>query len=567
MKDKNIYEKLSDERKKLQDEGKLPEWFSTAGWQLFKSKYLYGTDDGFRGQARRIAKTAAQWAPKTGEYDWEDSFFNIIWNGYLSCSTPVLANTGTDKGMPVSCSGQYIGDSISAFYGNRAETAILTKEGFGTSGYFGHIRPRGETFKGGGVAAGAVPVIDSFRQDMRYVAQGTQRRGAFAAYLDIDHGDFDELADLLKNDPDDLNIGWNISADFIERLKNGDVEADRRYQKALFIKLITGKGYFFFTDKVNDKRPKGYVDNELFVHASNLCTEITLYADLDHTFTCVLSSINVVHYDIIKTKNVVYIATVFLDCIAQEFIERAKHIPELSKAVRFTEKGRALGLGVCGYHTYLQLNNIPFESFEAHMKNIEIFKHIHDESLRASRMLADHFGEPEWCKGTGLRNTHRVAVAPTMSTAQIMGGVSQGIEPFLGNAFNQAGAAGEIERVNPVLIPIMKERGVFTKKVVDDIAEKIGSVQHVTWLSDHEKMVFKTAFEIDQRTILRKASVRAKYICQWQSLNLFFSADEDEAYISEIHKEAFLDPNILALYYMRTQAGVLASKDECVSCQ
>lgn len=723
----NIYKDISEKRKKLQEEGLIPDWYTTAGLQMFDEKYRYQTTS-VKEQFRRIAKTAANHTPIEFRTEAEYKFFELLWRGWLSPSTPVLANTGTDRGMPVSCSGGTIQDSIEGFYNGRRETAILTKYGFGTSSYLGNVRPRGSKISVGGKASGVVPVYKGFVQDMRDVAQGTARRGAWAGYLPIDHGDFDELADFILAEPDDANVGWNISDKFIEQLDNGDIEAIRRYQKALKIKMVTGKGYFFFVDKANRNSPESYKKHGLDIKASNLCftgetlvavadgrnavsikqlaeesngvikfpvysakwngekwisevknavafktgrskivevtlsdsstfrctpehsiallgggyieaynssqmiiqgysnenvddcnqlndgvfsvyikrlpdeeytydltvednhnfniinsrnvseketyfgilvhncSEIMLHSDEDHTFTCVLSSMNVSKYDEWKDIDAVYWATVFLDCVAEEFIQRGRGIPGLENAVRFTEKGRALGLGVCGFHTYLQQNMIPFESLEAMWKNNEIFSHIDIESKKASNWLAMLLGEPEWCKGTGLRNTHRIAIAPTKSTAVMMGGVSEGINPDPAMIYTQTTAAGEVDRINPVLLNLMKERGVYNKKTLNGITDKMGSVQHVTWLTDVEKQVFKTAFEINQEVVLRLASQRAKYIDQWQSLNLFFSSEENEEWISHVHKQAFKDPNILALYYVYSRAGVQASK-ECESCQ
>jgi len=278
---------------------------------------------------------------------------------------------------------------------------------------------------------------------------------------------------------------------------------------------------------------------------------------------CVLSSMNLAKYDEWKDTDAVFWATVFLDCVAQDFITKGSKIKGLEKAVRFTEKSRALGLGTLGFHTYLQQNNIAIESLEAHFKNLEIYKHLHDGSLRASEWMAKELGEPEWCKGYGVRNSHRTAIAPNTSSALLCGSVSQGIEPVYQNVYTQGSASGDMYRINPVLLDIMKTKGVYNKKVLEDIASKQGSVQHVDWLDDHQKLVFKTAFEVDQKTLIRLASTRQQYICQAQSLNLFFNADEEEQYIMEVHKEAFLDPNILSLYYMRSLAGVQTSK-ECL---
>ena len=564
----NLYEKLSNERKELQQQGLVPEWYSTAGWQMIKSKYLYGTDRAVRGQFERIAKTAAKHLKGTKyESVAEQKFFDMLWKGWLSPSTPVLANTGTDRGMPVSCSGTIVEDSIDGFYSNLHEVAMLTKYGFGTASDLSGIRSRGSSISVGGKANGVLPVIKEHIQAMRNVAQGTARRGAWAAYLDIEHGDFEEVANFVLTEPDDCNIGWTIRQSFVDKLEAGDEQAIARFQKAMKVKMVTGKGYFFFIDKANAKRPPMYVDKNMYINNSQLCNEIVLFNDKDHTYTCVLSSLNAAKYDEWKDTDAPYWATIFLDCVASEFIEKAKGIRGLEKAVRFTEKGRALGLGLCGLHTLFMKNMIPFESFEAHMLSQEISAKIWEQAKAASKGMAVELGEPEWCKGYGVRNTQLIAIAPTKSTALLMGGVSEGINPDPAMTFTQMTAAGEVDRVNPVLLELMKEKGVYTKKHIQEIVDANGSVQNVSWLTPEEKQVFKTAFEINQKSIVRMASARSRYIDQWQSLNLFFAADEDPAWIAEVHREAFLDPNILGLYYIYTQAGVQASKGECEACQ
>lgn len=560
----NHYEKLSQERKAMQAAGTMPEWMTTGGWQMFKSKYLYEVDT-VKEQYQRIARTAAAHMPKDG--NWEARFFEILWKGWVSCSTPVLANMGTDRGLPVSCSGQYIGDSIHDFYSARLETAMLTKHGFGTSGYFGDVRPRGSNISVGGKASGMVPVFKGFIDDMRLVAQGTARRGSFAAYVPPTHGDFDELVHFVESNPDDANLGWSIRDDYIASLNKGDKEAHRRFKRMLKMKMILGKGYFHFPDKVNRRRPQAYVNNNLNVVSSNLCSEIELFQDSNHTYTCVLSSMNAAKHDEWKDTDAVFVATCFLHCVALEFLKKARGIPGLEKAVRFTEKGFALGLGVCGFHTYLQSHMIAFESLEAMMFNNQLFKGIQDKSKEASRFLATIFGEPEWCKGTGMANTHTMAVAPTKSTALIMGGVSEGINPDPAMTFTQLTAAGEVDRANPILLEIMKKKGVYDKAHMQQLVDTQGSVQSVDWLTPEEKLVFKTAFEINQEVIIRMASQRQRFIDQGQSVNLFFSADEDEGYIARIHQMAFMDENIHALYYCYSKSGVVGSKDECIACQ
>lgn len=715
----------------------------------------------------------------------------------------------------------------------------------------------------------------------------TARRGAWAVYLDIEHGDFHEVAGLLLAEPDDLNIGWTIKQSFIDKLNANDEEAIARFQKAMKIKMVMGKGYFFFVDKANAKRPVMYKDLGLFINNSQLCAEIMLFNDAEHTFTCqpsfstvikkgtglstfsnlnvgdeiwsesgwtkvvnkmstgvkpvnkystsngifvgtadhrivelgekvevkdaesidgvqyeyqevdcvipeyvvhglvtgdgtirngktalcvgekdqdyftsevssmlektgysffrnvlidtvdvsmktfdrdidiikldstdkmasflrgiysangaaitqqggcvhvvltatsksvaekvqligksigmlpkiykskgvltefsngtylckdsyrivinkeldlayfeknigfiqkykqdilhnrvsktpknrrinsqitdveylgdfevfhievdnnehtywtgglnvsncVLSSMNSAKFNEWKNSDAPYWGTIFLDCVASEFIEKAKGIRGLEKAVLFTEKSRALGLGNCGLHTLFMQEGISFESFEAHMLSQQVQSTIFEQATKATKDLAVLLGEPEWCKGYGVRNTHLIAIAPTKSTALLMGGISEGINPDPAMSYTQTTSAGEVDRLNPVLLDLMKSKGVYTKKHVQEITDKQGSVQHVGWLTAEEKEVFKTGFEINQKAVLRLAAARSRYIDQWQSLNLFFAADESPEWITEVHKEAFLNPDILALYYIYTQAGVQASKGECEACQ
>lgn len=561
---KTIYEELSEERKHLQEQGLLPEWFTTAGWQLLSAKYLTKTEKDYKSIIERISKCASKWTNHPEM--WEKKFFNVIWNGWLSCATPVLANMGTDRGCPVSCSANYVNDSVYDFYDSQKEVAVLSKNGFGTSSYLGNIRHRGAEIKSGGKASGVLPVLKGFIQVSRDISQGSQRRGAWAGYIEIDHKDFWEVVNYINTNPDDCNIGWIISDDFVNRLNKGDKKAISRYQKVMKTKMVTGKGYFFFVDKTNRLNPRPYLDKNLTVKSSNLCSEIVLYSDEEHTYTCVLSSLNLAKYDEWKDTDTAFVSTVFLDCVASEFISIGKDIKGLEKAVRFTEKGRALGLGVMGFHTYLQSHMIPFESMEAHFKNIEMFKKIQEEAEKATVWMAGVFGEPEWCKGYNRRNTHLLAVAPTLSTAGIMGGVSQGIEPVYKNVYVQGSAAGEMNRINPIFLALLKEKGIYDDKHIDEVISHNGSVQNVNWLTEEEKKVFKTAFEIDQKVIIRLASIRQKYIDQAQSINLFFSADESEQYISEVHQTAFNDPMIKSLYYIRSESGVQASKGECESC-
>lgn len=548
------------------DNGTVPPFFTVESYQMFVEKYK---EDGktVRDRYESIARETGRLATELyGPYDWESKFFDYMWKGWLSPSTPLLANLGTNRGMPVSCSGQYVDDSIYGFYSARMETALLTQNGFGTSAYMGGIRPRGSSISRGGKANGAFPVFKGFAQDMAEVSQGGIRRGSWAGYIEVDHDDFDEIADYLLHHPDGFNVGWIFNDPFIERLTSGDKEAIARWKKILKVRLVTGRGYMYFGDKVNRQNPPMYAEHGLSVKNSNLCTEVSLHSDADHTFTCVLSSLNIAFYDDWKDTDLVEDSIVFLDCVCEAFLRQADGVLGLENAVRFTQKSRALGLGALGWHTYLQEHSISMESLEAHMLNTYIFKTIRERAQQSSEKMASIAGEPEWCVGYGVRNTHLLAVAPNMSTGVICGGVSQGIEPIVTNAYTQNTAAGEMLRVNPTLKRIMEERGVYSKQTINDIIANVGSVQHVDWLDDHEKEVFRTAFEIDQMVLLRLASSRQRYIDQAQSINLFFSATESPKVISDVHKAAMLDPYIKSLYYLRSQAGVKARNGECVAC-
>lgn len=559
------YEALSDERKVLQATEYLPEWYTTPAWQMFKAKYLVPGEDGVRGRHLTIAKTLAKHM-KGQEALWELKFFDAMWDGVLSPASPALSNTGTNRGMVVSCSGQYVDDSIASFYGNLRETALLSQQGFGTSADFSSIRPRGASISKGGKANGPVDVMDDFFTCASKVSQGGNRRGSVAAYLNIEHGDFDEAADKLLHDPNGRNYGWTIKDSFVARLVAKDPEALRRLSKAIYIKLVSGKGYIFCVDKANRHRPQMYKDLGLHVVATNLCTEIMLHSSAEYTYSCILSSLNLVHWDKIKNSDAVFVATVFLDCLCSEFIEKSEGLAGLEKVRDFTIKGRAIGLGVMGFHTYLQTIGVEYESLQANWISKEIAVHMQSESLRASTWLAEQYGEPEWCKGYGVRNTHRTASAPTKTTALLMGGVSESWFPEPGAVFTAATSVGEIRRITPMIYEVMKAKGVYSPETISDIIDNLGSVQHVSWLTPEEKRIYKNAFEMDQKVIFRQSVNRQPHICQGQSLNFYVPANEGaEELVSQLMTMVITHPDCLSQYYIYSLSGVVV-KDECVSC-
>jgi len=559
------YEDYSELRKQGHEDGTVPLWMQTAGLQVFLKKYLYQAKNPLE-QFGRIAYTLSKYAPfmsspsdptisfqnkKEVSIYWEDKFFEILWKGYFCCSTPLLANTGTDRGLPVSCSGGIpIEDSVMGFSEAAKEVAMLTKHGFGTAVDLSAIRHRGAEFKGGGVAGGVVPIANWMDFVTTNVSQGASRRGAVACYLDIHHKDFYELADYLQHNPDKLNVGWKVNDKFISKLESGNKEAQKRFAKALYVKSVTGKGYFQFMDKANRLKGEAYEKNNLSISASNLCNEVFLHSSKDLTYTCILGWMNGSKWLDWKDTDAVFVATVLLDCVVSYFLEEAGDIDGLEKSVAMTKKGRAVGLGFGGLHTLFQQEMIPFESPEAYTLNREIFEYINNESLKASKALAVAEGEPEWCKGLGIRFTHRMNVAPTKTTALIYGGVSEGISPDVALSFTQSTAAGEVARVAPTLLALIKSKGLNVENCIADVESNKGSVQKVSWLTATEKLVFKTGFEIQQEVILRLASSRQRYIDQGQSLNLFIDKRHSEEYISYIHQLAFKDPYIKGLYYL-----------------
>ena len=570
----NKYEEFSFKRKELIANNEAPKWYSTAGYQLLVNKNYLLPGETPKGMYTRISKHLGKLVPTTvqtpdGYTSWQQAFFDVMWKGWLSPATPELANIGTNRGMAVSCSGSHMEDSIDGFYTTRREIALMTKEGFGCSTCMDPIRSRGTPISKGGKASGIMQPASGIVQDMKEVSQGSTRRGAAAIYINPLHEDFDEIIDQLMADDDGWNIGWNITDAFEELFQKDPVEADRRWKRMLKAKLVKGKGYFVFIDKANRQVPKMYKDKGLTIKHSQLCSEILLFNDKEHTYTCVLASMNVAKYDEWKDTNAVYIATVFLDTVITDFLNDAKNKPGFERAVKFTEKTRAIGLGVMGLSTYYQEQNWVFGDLQSTMFNQTIFKKLNTETLEASKYLAKVIGEPEYMKGYGERFSHRIAVAPTMSTSTIMGGVSAGIEPVTANIYEQDTAGGTVFRINPTFLALMKKRGMYTKEVMQRITEDNGSVQAEEWLTPYEKEVFRTAYEVSQYDIIRMASQRQQYIDQGQSTNLYFQADADEYMIADVHDKAFKDENILSLYYIRSlnKAGkVKINAPECAAC-
>lgn len=574
----NKYEIFSRLRKQLQSDGLAPDWYSTASYQLLANKHYLDVGETPKDMYTRIAKRAAELtaAPvpaDLGYATWFDAYFDVMWRGWLSPSTPVLTNMGNGRGHPIACSGTHVGDSIRSFYQALMELAQLTQRGYGTSVSLDSIRRRGAPISTGGEANGPWDFADDVVNVMKKVSQGSSRRGSAGQYINILNPDVDEFLDQLNADDDGWNIGWNITDDYEALFERDPEEADRLWKRMLKTKMTKGKGYMLFLDKVNRNRPQMYVDKGFYVKQSNLCSEILLFNDEEHSFTCVLSSMNIAKYDEWKSTKAVFIATVFLDAVIEDMLIKARLEPGFERVIAFTEKSRAIGLGVLGLSSYYQQQSWVFGDFQSIQFNRSFFKMLSEETLRASKFLATEVGEPEWMKGYGERFSHRIALPPTKSTSIIQGGISEGIMPVFANVFEQDTAGGTVYRINPVLLPIMKERGHYNNETMKRIAEAQGSVQGESWLSDHEKKVFKTAFEINQESILLMASHRQQVMgpgAQGQSVNLYFQAEEPEEEISRIHDIAFKDPWIFSLYYIHSlneESTYKVDKSECEGCQ
>jgi len=574
------YERLSHERKQLQRENLAPNWLSTSGLQMLTEKHYLNVGEKPIDMYIRIAKraeelTAVQIPVNYGYLNWYDAFLDVMWKGYVSPSTPVLTNMGNNRGHPIACSGSHLGDSIRSWGIARLEIEQLTQRGYGTSTVLDPVRPRGSPISKGGTSSGIMHPADDLVNSMKKISQGNSRRGNIGMYLDPLHADFDELVDQLLADDDTWNIGWNITNEFEELFHKDPARADHIWKRMLRLKLIKGKGYFFFLDKVNKSAPQMYKDRGFKVKGSNLCSEIQLMCDEDHSFTCVLTSMNITKFDEWKDTKAVEIATVLLDAVIEDMLIKARQEPGFERTIAFTEKSRAIGLGMLGEATYYQQQSWVFGDLQSTIFNKQLVKLLDDRTLEVSKWLAVELGEPEWLKGYGLRFSHRLSFPPTKSTAEILGGPSEGREPVFANVYESDTAGGTVYRINPIFLALMKERGMYTEEVMQRIAEDQGSVQAEDWLTTHEKAVFRTAFEINQRDIIRMAAdaqraMNATGGGQGQSTNLYFPADAKEEDISDIHHEAFINPDVEALYYIRSLNGATKVKVDtsiCSSCE
>ncbi len=544
------------------------DWLNDEARTFLRRGYLLD-DTGPEERVRAIADRAEELLGMPG---FGDRFFDYMSRGYYSLASPVWANFGLDRGLPISCFGSYIDDSMEAILDTHAEVGMMTKVGGGTSGYFGDIRPRGSEITNNGTSNGTYPFAQLFDKIINVVSQGETRRGHFAGYIDIEHPDVEEWLNI-QTEGDTIQTmyyGVVVGDDWMQQMIDGDAEKRALWAKVIEARMNLGIPYILFRGNVNNNKPQVYKDKGYEIQASNLCSEIALPSNAKESFVCCLSSMNVLHYDEWKDTDAVETLTFFLDAVMQEFIDRASGIKHMERAVRFAKRHRAVGIGMLGWHSYLQDNMIPFESTEANMTGAEVAQTIKERSYAASGELADRFGEPEVLEGYGRRNTTTMAVAPTKSSSFILGQVSPSIEPIKSNYFVQDRAKMKVTYKNPHLKELLAEKGADTDEMWEKIALRDGSVQHLDILSEHEKDVFKTFSEIGQMTIINQAASRQQHIDQSQSLNL--AIDPGSVPVKDINAlyiEAW-KKGVKSLYY---QNGVNAAQSfsrellECRACE
>ena len=494
-------------------------------------------------------------------------FHHYMARGYYSLSSPIWSNFGLSRGLPISCFGSYIGDSIYDIMRTTAEVGMMSKIGGGTSAYFGAIRPRGSDISNNGKSDGSFNFSKLFDTIIDVISQGTSRKGQFAGYIDIDHGDIDEWLDIhTEGNPIQLMYyGVCISNAWLESMKAGDPEKRRVWAKVLQRKAETGIPYLFFKDNANAGRPDVYKDRNMTVYASNLCTEIMLPASDEESFVCCLSSMNLLYFDEWKHTDAPELLTQFLDAVMSEFIEKSAEIPFLDRAHRFAKRHRALGLGVLGWHSYLQANRIAFDSFAAMQKNNEIFQLLQQKTLAASQTLAAKFGEPELLQGYGRRNTTLMSIAPTKSSSFILGSVSPSVEPFKSNYHVKDLAKIKTTYKNPFLVELLKEKGIDNEKTWESILLNDGSVQHLAALNDEEKEIFKTFAEISQLAIIQQAAQRQKYIDQGQSINVMIHPETPTRDINQLYLTA-AELGLKSIYYQHSMSAAQRFNRNLLNC-
>ena len=546
------------------------EWLNEESRKFLSRGYLMEGQTA-EDRIRQIANKAEEYLGIPG---YADKFYNYMGRGFFSLASPIWSNYGVKRGLPVSCFGSYIEDNMESILYAHAENGMLMKGGGGTSGYFGELRHRGASITGNGESSGAVHFMKMFDTLASVVSQGSVRRGFFSAYLPIEHPDAEEFLDIgTEGNPiQGLTHGITVTNQFLEKVKAGDQKARKLWAKVLQVRSEIGYPYILFTDNINNGRPDVYKDKNMEIYASNMCSEIALPSNPEETFTCVLSSVNLLHWEEIKETDAIETLTYFLDTVVTEFIIKTEGSQYHKRARNFAMRHRALGLGVLGWHSYLQSKMIAFESRTAAKKNLEIAKTLRERTYKASAELAAKFGEPELLKGYGRRNTTLMAIAPTKSSSSILGQVSQSVEPEFSNYYVKDLAKSKTTIKNPFLKKILEDMNKDTPEVWDSIQKADGSIQHLDFLTEVIKEVFKTFAEINPEAIIDQAGVRQEHIDQAQSINLMIPADISVKEINALYLRAH-SMGVKTLYYQygMSQAQMLSRKkvmnQTCASCE
>ena len=524
-------------------------WLNTHSRLFLKRGYLE-EDKSPEERIREIAENAEK-ILKIKKF--ADKFESYMKKGFYSLATPIWTNFGNKRGLPVSCFGSHVSDKMESILTKSAEVGMMSKLGGGTSGYFGDLRARGTKISVGGESSGAVHFMEIFDKVAEVISQGSARRGSFAAYMPIEHDDINEFLQIRSegHSIQNMSIGITVSDDFMKGLIEGDKEKRKIWAKVIQKRFETGYPYIMFVDNTNKQAPKVYKDKKLKINASNLCSEIQLFSDDENSFVCVLSSINLLHWDEIKETDAVETLIYFLDAVNEEFVEKTKDKKYMEAAHNFAKNQRALGMGVLGWHSLLQSKMISFESMEAKLLNSSVWKSIRERADKATEELAKKYGEPEILKGYGRRNVTTLAVAPTTSSSFILGQVSPSIEPLNSNYFVKNLAKGKFTYKNPFLKEILKKHDKNNDEVWKSILVKGGSVQHLNFLSKEEKDVFKTFGEISQKEIVIQAGQRQKYIDQAQSLNLMIPPSASPKEVNSLLIEGW-ELGLKTFYYQRS---------------
>ena len=542
-------------------------WLNKDSRDFLKRGYLQ-TGESAEQRGHDIAVAAEKYLKVKG---FAEKFESYLAQGFYSLASPIWANFGRERGLPISCNGVFIEDRMDAILEKQAEVGMQTKHGAGTSAYFGDLRSRGAEISAGGTSSGPVHFMELFDKVSSVVSQSNVRRGSFAAYLPVEHPDINEFLRIRSegNPIQEMSFGVCISDEWMRSLIEGDRKKRLTWASIIRKRFETGYPYLFFTDTANKKAPKAYKDNKLKISASNLCSEIFLHSSQDESFVCCLSSLNLAKWNEIKETDAVQTLVYFLDAVMEEYIKKTKEIPFMQASHNFAKKQRALGVGVLGWHSFLQQQMIAFESMEAKFLDSEIHKHIHQNCEEATKELAVLLGEPEHLQGYGRRNMTTMAIAPTTSSSFILGQISPSIEPLNSNYFTKDLAKGKFTYKNPHLESLLEQKKKNTQTTWKSILQKGGSVQHLDFLTQEEKDVFKTFGEISQKEIVIQASQRQKYIDQGQSLNIMVAPKCPPKQVSELLIFGW-EQGIKSFYYQRSanpSQELARSILNCSSCE